>query len=750
MHNYDFNILHYGEFENLTRDLLQAELKIRIESFKDGKDGGIDLRYGLTDGRECIVQVKRYKNWSSLKKTLEKEVEKVRKLKPEPKRYILSTSVELSPDNKKTIQKIFKSYIKDTKDILGREDLNNLLGLHSEIEEQYYKLWIGSTTVLNKILHRRIFNWSESEKRKIQKDVRRYVQNDSFNDALQILDKHRFLLITGIPGIGKTTLARMVVCCKLAKGYEELICAHKIDDAVEMYQEGKKQIFLFDDVWGQASIDKTRLHEESEKLTGFINDIREDKDKLLIMTSRSYLFAQAIEGDEMIHNSNIDIAACELDMSVYNEEIRTLILYNHMADAHLPHEYIEQILANKKYLAIIRHQNFSPRVIESYIDNGGWQGYSASEFVPTFIDWLDNSTTVWKFTFKNLDDFDKYALLVLITLGEQIDEDIWKEAFDTFYDQLPSRLQIVSRDERWKETIETLDGSFIDVYPEQDGGKTILWNNSSVQDYVLSYIKNYKDVRRQIIGGTRYVDQLYSIFTNRRVLVEYVMGYVWVDPEESALIVKRFNEIMQGGAPSYILRIKCDGVFDIAREMEILSFFIGMHRNTGVIERYLSREDFLNNDISAQLRLSLLGDIDYRNVDYTAEEVIESIIDENGLDVGDMVEIIETAARIHRLNLIKDVSFIYRLKAMFKRAIKDSAFNGMKIGIVKSLVRRVARILSSDLFPSDEYMREIATLEEDIAIMQSEDEAELDKTKQKTIDWKRIDDTMSSLLVEES
>lgn len=62
----------------------------------------------------------------------------------------------------------------------------------------------------------------------------------------------------------------------------------------------------------------------------------------------------------------------------------------------------------------------------------------------------------------------------------------------------------------------------------------------------------------------------------------------------------------------------------------------------------------------------------------------------------------------------------------------------------------MARILSSDLFPSDEYMREIATLEEDIAIMQSEDEAELDKTKQKTIDWKRIDDTMSSLLVEES
>ena len=48
MYNYDFEILQYNEFENLTRDLLQAEFGIYIESFKDGKDGGIDFRFGMT------------------------------------------------------------------------------------------------------------------------------------------------------------------------------------------------------------------------------------------------------------------------------------------------------------------------------------------------------------------------------------------------------------------------------------------------------------------------------------------------------------------------------------------------------------------------------------------------------------------------------------------------------------------------------------------------------------------------------
>ncbi|HRU01908.1 MAG TPA: restriction endonuclease, partial [Victivallales bacterium] len=101
MVDYDFRILQYNEFENLTRDLLQAEFDIYIESFKDGKDSGIDFRFGTVKGGRAIVQVKRYKDWKELKPQLEKEVSKVTRLNPE--RYILSTSAGLSPDNKATI-----------------------------------------------------------------------------------------------------------------------------------------------------------------------------------------------------------------------------------------------------------------------------------------------------------------------------------------------------------------------------------------------------------------------------------------------------------------------------------------------------------------------------------------------------------------------------------------------------------------------------------------------------------------------
>ena len=45
MPRYDFRSLSSQDFEELVRDLLQAEWKVALEAFKAGRDAGIDLRY---------------------------------------------------------------------------------------------------------------------------------------------------------------------------------------------------------------------------------------------------------------------------------------------------------------------------------------------------------------------------------------------------------------------------------------------------------------------------------------------------------------------------------------------------------------------------------------------------------------------------------------------------------------------------------------------------------------------------------
>lgn len=58
---------------------------------------------------------------------------------------------------------MFTPFIQSTEDILGRDGLNNLLAQHSDIEKQYYKLWLCSTAVLERIVNRRVLNWPKNQ-----------------------------------------------------------------------------------------------------------------------------------------------------------------------------------------------------------------------------------------------------------------------------------------------------------------------------------------------------------------------------------------------------------------------------------------------------------------------------------------------------------------------------------------------------------------------------------------------------------
>jgi len=96
MNSYNFSVLNDKEFEELCRELLSVELGVSFQSFKQGQDGGIDLRYSSTNDNEIIVQAKHYlkSGFSKLKSDLKiKEYPKVEKLSP--KRYIITTSLEI-------------------------------------------------------------------------------------------------------------------------------------------------------------------------------------------------------------------------------------------------------------------------------------------------------------------------------------------------------------------------------------------------------------------------------------------------------------------------------------------------------------------------------------------------------------------------------------------------------------------------------------------------------------------------------
>ena len=485
MTNYDFNILQFNEFESLCRDLLQKKNNIFIESFADGRDDGIDLRYATTNDKTSIVQVKRHKTFNELFNALKSEIQKVRKLNPT--KYYIATSVDLTPKNKDKIKSLFKPYIKSTSDILGRKDLNNLIGLYNDIEKKYYKLWLASTNVLNDILNKSVINWSQFSLDSIKEQITKYVTNDSFARAIKILEKNKYIIISGIPGIGKTTLAQMLVYDFLARGYEEYINIQtNLDEAAKMFQKGKKQVFFYDDFLGSNVFEPGEKNFD-KKLIEFIGGIKRDRDKMFIMTTREYILSEAETQYESLNNQNLDIIKCTLDLSDYDKFIRAQILYNHLAAANIPNKYIGALLDENNYLKIIEHHNFNPRVIETYIDNGKYLSFEPKEFVQNFISFFDKPVSVWGHSFNILNDEAKYALFILATTGAHVFLDDWFKAFKNFCMGTKKNIGLNVDEIKWRSILKILQGTYIKI-DKLKGNYIVDFHDPSIRDFLTDYL----------------------------------------------------------------------------------------------------------------------------------------------------------------------------------------------------------------------------------------------------------------------
>lgn len=132
------------------------------------------------------------------------ELPKIKKLNPT--RYILVTSLELSAANKKKIKDVLKPYIKSEHDILGHENLNDLISDNPEIEKKHYKLWLSSSGVLSIILNHALIGRSETKREEIIESEKIYVLTENHYRALEKLNETHSVIITGEAGISSVCI----------------------------------------------------------------------------------------------------------------------------------------------------------------------------------------------------------------------------------------------------------------------------------------------------------------------------------------------------------------------------------------------------------------------------------------------------------------------------------------------------------------------------------------------------------------
>jgi len=623
MNTYKFDTLNDEEFEELSKDLMREELGLDFRTYRKGRDGGIDLSCINNDHKMIAGQVKHYpkSNYSNLKSSLKKELEKVKNKNFE--RYLLITSLDLSAGQVTEIMKLMNGVIKSEEDIYDLKKLNTILQQKGNewIEKKYYKLWLSSTTVLDRIIHNAQENNIEYYIDGIEEKLRLYVITENFDKALEILNKTNMLLINGEPGVGKTVLAEMLVYKYLDKGYKlKFITGDSIKELEQIMSIDKdeKEIVFIDDFLGANFLELFTSTSEN-KMVSFLNKYLRKKNKLVILTTRSTIYNKGIQQFEKLGRFSVEFEEYNLKVSSYNDIDKAKIFYNHLYFNEIGKEFIEVIKKDEIYLQIIRHRNYTPRLIEFILNKNRISQIETSEYLNFIFHNLDNPKEIWKNEFENkISAEDRFLVWTIFTLDRDIDENIVKNAFEERYDYEIRNNNFVATQDAFCKALKTLSQGFVRVNRYNDKGKsTIVFINPSINDFLINYLNDDRRERKRILSSVKYLEQLEKFSSNKTVRFK---GYVNIDDYDKTIIKQKV-----------IGAIENINVYRVDKEIAILKIIITEYKNDnsmsliikGILDEFVKNNRMNDEELEIVLELIINGNIGLLEV--------ETIYEKNGM-----------------------------------------------------------------------------------------------------------------------
>jgi hypothetical protein len=226
---------------------------------------------------------------------------------------------------------MFAPHCKSLQDIYGRADLNAVLKNHPQIEQLHHKLYLTSSVVLNRLLHAGCLSQSYADVAQAQAFATTFVLTPYFDTALRLLETQGVCVLTGGPGLGKSTLSDALMLYYSKEGYT-VTPMHELSDDVPA---AAKRLVYFDDFLGA-----TYLRQSDErmyaKLMGLVRRCVTGAaigTPRILLNCRTYLFESA-KAQDLLEHRGLKLATyeCKLDP----EEVRksgAAMLRNHVNHA---------------------------------------------------------------------------------------------------------------------------------------------------------------------------------------------------------------------------------------------------------------------------------------------------------------------------------------------------------------------------------------------------------------------------------
>lgn len=555
MNNFDFhNLLHSSEFENFCRDLLEIrENDVKFTTYRRGKDGGIDIKSTNTDIK-IIGQCKLYNpnNYNSFFENLKKEVSKCKRQKPD--RYIICTNIELSTDKAEKIKELFKDYLLNEEDIIDGIKLNKYLGQpdYEYLFKIYSKLLVPNFAAIELALDQTIYRKYYNNTLGFLNDIK--LKRNLFHSTAQIpyhiqkLEQNNVIVLSGNPGVGKTTTAKIIANYFLSKKVKEVIFLGERDysDAPSILKEN--QLMIIDDFWGQNFSPDIKNHSTYEReFQRFINLFNHSKNNYLILTSRDYIIKDILSVSERETEEIFNYSKYIIDIAKLTFEDKLRIFLNHLLFYDFELSYFKDLKSADNLEAILKHKNYSPRLVEQFIKiyRDTELEPSSYTFFKSFFKYLEKPIDFWKMMFNKLNPTAQLILFILLASGDDLDVEDLKISFLKMQMEVRQLLNvnIVPTDFRYE--LIKLEELYISIDKnDYSESKIIKFQSPGIKDYLLEYLRTDGYLWIQpIISKAIFFNQLVFLFSTKDQEINdntdfYLYGKKIVLNKELCLILK--------------------------------------------------------------------------------------------------------------------------------------------------------------------------------------------------------------------
>ncbi|MEQ8672103.1 MAG: hypothetical protein RLP44_20865 [Aggregatilineales bacterium] len=389
--NFDFEQLHWQEFERLVGFYLKSVIGEGISLFDGSRDKGRDATFSGTSEAfpssqsqwhgDWIFQVKHRTTRNStlskietkLQSSLKSELVKIFKTHEfNCDNYLYITNINISNSFRDQTTELFQQFCNENKlqalnfHVIDYNDLEKFVSSNRAVRYSFPSML--RFTDLEKLFLRKEEIKNKGFLKAAVKTVNHFVSTSHFQDAITLIDNNDLLMLVGNPKSGKTSIIESIALCYVSEGNYKPYFIRNTDEffTITAYlDESEKALFICDDIFGIHELDEAKLKDWTDYFQSVLGSLTGGHK--FLFTTRRYIF------EEFARKSNLrSIFPNEegqnkfvLRLKELTLEERTQILEKHLENSKLSSEKVELIHSLKSN--ILLSKDFSPEVIRSLI-----------------------------------------------------------------------------------------------------------------------------------------------------------------------------------------------------------------------------------------------------------------------------------------------------------------------------------------------------------------------------------------------